>query len=1043
MRCCTFGAICPQLLLLLTVSAFASPQASAADAVDSQAETTPAYSQMTAERLALAHRTLTFVEASAKQPQLAAELASLEQRVESAASSPDTFPKSLYDAACELRRRILLSHPQLDFDRLLINKRPPPGFNHQTDQYLGRYSGIGAGLVVLDSWKDQPRETVLLEGQLPAGSVLHPDLSFDAQRILFSYCDHTPANPTRHRFFVYEIGVDGSGLRQVTGTEQDGLEGAHGRDSVLIEDWDACYLPDGGFAFVSTRNQGGVRCHFGDRYCPTYTLYRGELDGSGIRPMAFGEANEWDPSVMHDGSVIWTRWDYINRHDTLFQSLWTTRPDGTSPEHFYGNYTRNPCSIAEARAIPGSRKVVATATAHHSYTAGSIIVIDPYRGQDGLEPLTRITPETAFPETEGWADNSYATPWPISEDLFLVAYSATPHTSQGMNRAASDYAIYLIDTLGGRELIYRDEAMSCFCPIPLQPRPTPPALPSLHAYPTAERRATFPTPPTQPSLDGMASEAQDASGVFYVQNVYEGLPQLEPGSVKSLRVVRVDSQTTQTVPPRSATLFETAKKILGTVPVAEDGSAAFRVPSGESLSFQLLDENGMAVMGMRSFTYVHAGETVSCVGCHAPPNAPRASARSLSDATVYELRPPVGPQYAEGLSFARSVQPVLDRYCIGCHGLDQTAGGMNLIGTIEVRPADAINLLASTAYNSLVSREGLVAIARRNQETDASLPRDYFSHAGRLAKMLLSGDEHHQQLDPESLQRIVDWLDLNAQFYGDYSWNKVEWRQPDPQGEQALREHIHESFGAELAKQPYASLVNVGEPSESRILKAPLALAAGGWGQIDHPGWLSIEDSGYEKMRQLVEQSIKPLTTHDIDGTCGQQPCVCGSCWVSRASEPGEPAISVDLANAIGSPIPAEQYVIARVDSENTDSYDGRAINAFDGNPATMWHTQFSGANPAHPHELVVDLGAEYNVAGFLYSPRGGNGDIDHCEFYVSNDPDQFDEPQAKGALRLGGVEQAVNIVPTRGRYVLLRALSEANGGPWSSIPELRILRQE
>ncbi|HQZ65476.1 MAG TPA: discoidin domain-containing protein [Planctomycetaceae bacterium] len=1011
-----------RLLVLLAVSACVSLPVSADDPVGSQAETIVAYSQRTAERLDLARRTLAYVEASVKQPQLAAELAAMEKRVESAAASPDTFPKSLYDEACNLRRRIILSHPKLDFDRLLINKRPPPGFNHQSDQYLGRYSGVGDGLVVLESWKDQPRETVLLKDQLPAGSVLHPDLSFDARRILFSYCDHTPANPTRRRFFVYEIGIDGSGLRQVTGTEQDTFDGSHGRETVLIEDWDACYLPDGGFAFVSTRNQGGVRCHFGDRYCPTYTLYRGELDGTGIQPMAYGEANEWDPSVMHDGSIIWTRWDYINRHDTLFQSLWTTRPDGTSPEHFYGNYTRNPCSIAEARAIPGSRKVVATATAHHSYTAGSIIVIDPYRGQDGQEPITRITPETAFPETEGWADSAYATPWPINEDLFLVAYSAAPHTSQGKNRAANDYAIYLVDTLGGRELIYRDESMSSFCPIPIQPRPTPPAL---------------------PSLARSNSDVKDASGVFYVQNVYDGPAELEQGSVKSLRVVRVDSQTTQTVPPRSKVLFETAKKILGTVPVAEDGSVAFRVPAGESLLFQLLDDNGMAVMGMRSFTYVHPGETVSCVGCHAPPNAPSVSARNLNDLTVHDLRPPVGPKYDGGLSFARTVQPVLDRYCISCHGLDQTAGDLNLLGTIEDRPADAMNVLASTAYNSLVSRDRLVAMALRNLETDASLPKDYFSHAGRLAGMLLNGDDHHEKLDPESRQRVVDWLDLNAQFFGDYSWNKVEWRQPDPEGESTLREHIRENFGAELAKQPYASLVNVGEPTESRILQAPLATTAGGWGQIAHNGWLSTNDAGYARMWQLVEQSIKPLATHDIDGTCGQQPCVCGSCWVRHASEPTGPPISVDAADAVGRPIPTERYTLARVDSENTDNYDGRAVNAFDGNPATMWHTQFSGASPAHPHELVIDLGAEYNVAGFLYLPRGGNGDIGHCEFYVSSDPNKFERPQAKGQLRLGEAEQAVNIVPTRGRYVLLRALSEANGQPWSSIPELRILGLE
>lgn len=868
-----------QFLLLLAVSACASPWMRAAEAIDRHSDPKPEYSQLTRERMKLARRTLALVEASVARPELAAELAALEQRVKRAASALTTFPKSLYEEACELRRRIILTHPLLDFDRLLINKRPPPGFNHQSDQYLGRYSGVGDGLVVLDRWKDQPQETVLLKDQLPAGSVLHPDLSFDAQRILFSYCDHTPTDPTRRRFFIYEIGVDGSGLRQVTGTEHDSLDGSHGRDTVLIEDWDACYLPDGGFAFVSTRNQGGVRCHFGGRYCPTYTLYRSELDGTGIRPMAYGEANEWDPSVMHDGRVIWTRWDYINRHDTLFQSLWTTRPDGTSPEHFYGNYTRNPCSIAEARAIPGSRKVVATATAHHSYTAGSIIVIDPFRGHDGQEPITRVTPETAFPETEGWGDTAYATPWPLSEDLFLVAYSATPHTRQGKQRAANDYAIYLVDTLGGREMIYRDDSMSSFCPIPIQSRPTPPTLPSL-----ADSKST----------------AVDATGVFYVQNVYESDANIEPGSVKRLRVVRVDSQTTQAVPPRSTVLFETAKKILGTVPVAEDGSVAFRVPAGESLLFQLLDENGMAVMGMRSFTYVHAGETVSCVGCHAPRNAPPVSDRSFNNIAIHELQPPAGPQYEGGLSFARTVQPVLDRHCISCHGLEQTAGGVNLLGTIEDRPADVQHLLASTAYNSLVSRNGLVAMALRNQEADASTAKDYMSHAGRLAKMLLEGDEQHDRLDHESLQRIVGWLDLNAQFFGDYSWNKVEWRRAEPDGERALREYIRQEFGPELAAQPYASLVNVGLPAESRILKSPLATADGGWGQITRHGWQSTNDPGYKRMRQLVEHSIRPLATHDVDGTCDQQPCVCGSCWVRLAQAPDGQPIRIEATQAAG-----------------------------------------------------------------------------------------------------------------------------------------------
>jgi hypothetical protein len=131
-----------------------------------------------------------------------------------------------------------------------------------------------------------------------------------------------------------------------------------------------------------------------------------------------------------------------------------------------------------------------------------------------------------------------------------------------------------------------------------------------------------------------------------------------------------------------------------------------------------------------------------------------------------------------------------------------------------------------------------VKIAQYGSETWYSQPKDYFAHGGTLAKMLLDGHEG-VELDSESRQRIIDWLDLNAPFYGSYSWNKDEWRQPDAEGEQALRTHIRRRFGDHWADQPFAALVNVALPDESRILKAPLAVEAGGWGQIEHGGWLS------------------------------------------------------------------------------------------------------------------------------------------------------------------------------------------------------------
>ena len=87
--------------------------------------------------------------------------------------------------AVALRRRIIFSHPALDFERLLVSKRPPPVLSAPGDNYFGMHNGTGPGLVILDDWKsDRPKETVLLEGKLPPGCAMHADVSFDGRRIV-------------------------------------------------------------------------------------------------------------------------------------------------------------------------------------------------------------------------------------------------------------------------------------------------------------------------------------------------------------------------------------------------------------------------------------------------------------------------------------------------------------------------------------------------------------------------------------------------------------------------------------------------------------------------------------------------------------------------------------------------------------------------------------------------------------------------------------------------------------------------------------------
>ena len=219
----------------------------------------------------------------------------------------------------------------------------------------------------------------------------------------------------------------------------------------------------------------------------------------------------------------------------------------------------------------------------------------------------------------------------------------------------------------------------------------------------------------------------------------------------------------------------------------------------------------------------------------------------------------------------RTVQPVLDRHCIKCHGLaDELPKQMNL--------------LSGKAYPSLTGAKGMVKVAYSNKETFSSKPEDYFAHAGKLAPMLIEGHSK-LKLPKEDFERIIAWLDLNGQQYGDYSFNRIEDRKPSPEGEKALRKYVVEHYGEKLGNEPFEALVNVGQPDESRILMAPLSEKAGGWGQIEKGGWMTKSDPAYKKMAAMVEASITPLEYHDIAGTCGRDSCVCNSCWVRKLGQ--------------------------------------------------------------------------------------------------------------------------------------------------------------
>lgn len=658
-----------------------------------------------------------------------------------------------------LRRRIALRNPLARVGPLLFVKQVPGCFSHQLTQYYGSCARPGGGIFVLDEpgFSMRCRQ---LAATLPAGSYQHADVSYDGKQVLFAYCpvESAPANREEHpdRFFhLYGMSADGRNLRRLT----DGP----------FDDFAPRHLPDGRIVFVSTRRGGFHRCGRGP--CPTYTLAVADADGANPRPISYHETHEWDPAVLNDGRVIYTRWDYVDRHAVHYQQLWTVRPDGGNVRAFYGNHTLNPVGVWEAQPVPGSRRVMATAAAHHAMTAGSIILLDVARGYDGEGPITRLTPDALFPESEApvakggaqggvwhapagvaaappipaeaarWPGHCYRTPWPLSEKYFLAAYSFDPLIGEPGANPPNQFGLYLVDCFGNKELLYRDPEISSLWPAPLRPRLRPPVC------------------PTEPS----ASPA----GRFFLQDVRAAWPDLPDVPVRRLRILQILPKTTPHINDPAVGLANASpgKQVLGTVPVEADGSASFVAPAGVALAFQALDERGQAVQTMRSTTYLQPGETASCIGCHEH----RSSAPAPGVVALALKREPSeivpGPDGSRPLSFPLLVQPVLDRHCTGCHGGEKPRGGISLTGAPQGRFTVSYNVLAPrVSFSDWAGKRGDF----RTVNSEPLTRPDFFGARGSpLMKMLLGG-HHDVALAAADIERLVTWMDANALFYGTF-----------------------------------------------------------------------------------------------------------------------------------------------------------------------------------------------------------------------------------------------------------------------------------
>ncbi|KPK48024.1 MAG: hypothetical protein AMK72_07610, partial [Planctomycetes bacterium SM23_25] len=531
--------------------------------------------------------------ADPRTPSLADDLAELNRLADriDAAARDRPGPRSArerYLAVRQVKRRLMFKNPAVDFEQVLCIDQPYPRGSesrHEAIHRMGIKAAPGGRLLVLDGLHPgfapaqpgfalaEPGGQVRVLAPDRPGSFWRPDLSFDGKKVLFCYKAHD-----EKAFHLYEVGLDGSGLRQLTQGDYD--------------DIDPIYLPDGHILFTTTRGNTYVRC---GPYIYSYVLARCDADGSNIYLISQNSEPDFVPSLMGDGQVIYSRWEYSDKDQNRVQSLWTTNQDGTSTAAFWGNQSVWPDHTAEPRPIPGSRRVMFSGVGHHDWFTGSIGIIDPDRGSNYPHGLTRVTWDRPWAEVgAGPADRceaanyhsagrytSYKTPYPLSEQDFLVS-------ARGGD---GKFRLYLMDVQGNRELIY-EGAHNVWHAMPVRPRRKPPRVADRVTWPPAGPRRT----PAQ-------------TGTLYSADIYQGVPELPRGSVKYLRVFQQDAKTYSTWfktfvfsgPPVSAVQSEAVKRIVSTVPVEADGSVYFEAPAGKALFFQLLDEHGRALHTMRSF----------------------------------------------------------------------------------------------------------------------------------------------------------------------------------------------------------------------------------------------------------------------------------------------------------------------------------------------------------------------------------------------------------------------------------------------------------
>ena len=681
-------------------------------------------------------------------------------------NAPVTDPNSYRTAAKSFAEKyvdviylysaVVKKNPLLAFDQLLIRKSTWTGF------VPNWYSNCARGkpkcndeLIVVDPkgpFTQDPKLLLAAPRNALAGDLA---MHWDAGRFLFTGLSDNNA------YQIFEHDLTTGKTHQVTPDMGPSIDNAEG-----------CYVPDGSTLFVSNATMGGIPCISG--LSSVGNIFRLEADGQTVRQLTFEQDQDWYPVIQENGRIMYLRWEYIDIAHYYSRILCTMNPDGTNQAALYGSGSYWPNSLFFAKPIPGqSTSFVAVVSGHHgTQREGELHLFNPRVGDreaDGAMHQFPFSDKTVEPVImDRLVDNSwpkFAYPCPLNDKYILVSARMTPQ---------DQFSVYLVDTFDNMVKIIESPGHHLLEPTPIAERKAPQQLPN------------------------RTTPGETQASVF-ITDIYTGggLKNIPRGTVKKLRVYTINYAYRHTggydvVGQESCW---DCRRILGEVPVYEDGSALFKIPANRPIIVQPLDEEGCAMQLMRSWVVGMPGENVSCSGCHESQRdvTPTVMTMAMEKGPV-EIDAFNGPERA--FSYNAEIQPILDRYCVGCHdgeedespklgrrpnfadmslgvpGVERPFGPMNPDhstrgGWPEWLWGDASSHYLSKSYHELHRY-----VRRPGPESDLRTltPMEFHASTSELVQMLKKG-HHHVELDPQSWKTLYCWIDLNVPYYG--TWTEV------------------------------------------------------------------------------------------------------------------------------------------------------------------------------------------------------------------------------------------------------------------------------